>query len=558
MSNAQRYPFLKVMMVWMSLAACEGGTEVDQEPVRVIADINQLKRIQEIRKEPFPEPISATPRPQWRLEYRLDLFPDPIPATEGSIEVNIVEFASLPDFNGEPALMMLLVDEPGTGRLFVNDLFGILYSVSYDGRTVVPYLDLNASQWGIKVLRKNLSRRDRRPLRGFNSFAFHPQFAEAGTPGFGKFYTLVETRNTEPNERRHHVLLLEWTTGDPSAAFYDGPPPRELIRPRYPCKEHCSGMVSFNPSASPGDTDFGLLYMSIGDGLTPDGSQDLSNIYGKILRIDPLGSNSPSGQYGIPADNPFVSTRGVLGEIYAYGMRLVSTRGVLGEIYAYGMRHPQRFGWDVRNGDLFVADIGEYHVEEINLVPAGANLGWRDWEGSFEWVDTWRDDWRLVVRLAVNAVQAIREGHFRIRRPDDVRVFSLDNPRSDARITYPVVEFDRWDPLLQKKVAITGVVVYRHDAIPQLENAVLFGELVSGEVFYFPADDLPEGGQEAIRRVRFKHRGETKTLLQMIQEKNIAQGREPAKRADMRFGTGPEGQVFLLNKRDGTIRRILP
>ena len=134
----------------------------------------------------------------------------------------------------------------------------------------------------------------------------------------------------------------------------------------------------------------------------------------------------------------------------------------------------------------------------------------------------------------------------------------MDNPRSDARITYPVVEFDHWDPLLQKRVAITGVVVYRHDAIPQLENAVLFGELVSGEVFYFSADDLPKGGQEAIRRVRFKHRGETKTLLQMIQEKNIAQGREPAIRADMRFGTGPDGQIFSINKRDGTIRRLIP
>ena len=506
MSNARRYPFLKVIVVWLSLAACGGDRS----------------------QEPFPEPI---------------------PTTEGSIEVNIVEFASLPDFNGEPALMMLLVDEPGTGRLFVNDLFGILYSVSYDGRTVVPYLDLNASQWGIEALRDSLPSITPPPRRGFHSFVFHPQFAEAGTLGFGKFYTLVETRNTEPaadfaldsNESLHHVLLLEWTTGDPSAAFYDGAPPRELMRIKQVYDQHASGMLGFNPCARSGDADFGLLYLSMGDGGVRTTSQDLSNVGGKILRIDPLGTNSPNGQYGIPADNPFVAAN-----------------GALGEIYAYGMRHPQRFGWDVRNGDLFVADIGEYHVEEINLVPAGANLGWRDWEGSFEWVDTWRDDWRLVVRLAVNAVQAIREGHFRIRRPDDVRVFSLDNPRSDARITYPVVEFDRWDPLLQKKVAITGVVVYRHDAIPQLENAVLFGELVSGEVFYFPADDLPAGGQEAIRRVRFKQRGETKTLLQMIREKNIAQGREPIVRADMRFGTGPEGQIFLINKRDGIIRRLIP
>ena len=467
-----------------------------------------------------------------------NLFPEPIPATEGAITVNIVEFASLPDIDGRAALMMLLVDEPGTGRLFVNDLSGVLYSVSYDGRTVVPYLDHADSLWGLEVIKPNMraTAYDARRRGGFQSFAFHPQFAEAGTPGFGRFYTLVEVYN-----EIRYLSLLEWTAADPYAAFYDGGPPRELMRSELLSADHYSGMLGFNPRATSGDTDFGLLYWSIGDGLNAAWSQDLSEIFGKIVRIDPLGSNSTNGQYGIPVDNPFVSTR-----------------NALAEIYAYGMRHPQRFGWDVRNGNLFVADIGEVHVEEISLVPAGANLGWPNWEGSFQRVDDWRDDWHIVVRLGENVIRAIREGHFRIRRPYDHHVFCLDNPRSDTSITYPVVEFDHKDPLLGRGVAITGVVVYRHAAIPQLENTVLFGELVSGEVFYFPADDLPEGGQAAIRRVRFKHRGETKTLLQMIQEKNLAQGREPARRADLRFGTGPNGQIFLLNKQDGIIRRLMP
>ena len=120
------------------------------------------------------------------------------------------------------------------------------------------------------------------------------------------------------------------------------------------CVSHCSGMLGFNPSATPGDTDFGLLYWSIGDRGKPSLASSPSEILGKILRIDPLGSNSTNGQYGIPSDNPFVSAR-----------------NALAEIYAYGMRHPQRFGWDVRNGNLFVADIGDNCVEEISLVPAG-------------------------------------------------------------------------------------------------------------------------------------------------------------------------------------------
>tara|TARA_B100000949_G_scaffold222167_1_gene223509 strand:- start:356 stop:604 length:249 start_codon:yes stop_codon:yes gene_type:complete len=81
-----------------------------------------------------------------------------------------------------------------------------------------------------------------------------------------------------------------------------------------------------------------------------------------------------------------------------------------------------------------------------------------------------------------------------------------------------------------------------------LANLVLFGDNSSGEVFDFDADKLPSGGQDLIRRVLLEHNGEVKTLLQMIQEENENKGREPAQRADLVFGTGPDGQIFLLNK----------
>ena len=80
-------------------------------------------------------------------------FPQPLEATQGVITVQFAEFASLPDLPGQaqPARMMLLVNEPGTRRLFVNDMRGPLYTVSYDGKTVTPYLDVNAADWGIGV-----------------------------------------------------------------------------------------------------------------------------------------------------------------------------------------------------------------------------------------------------------------------------------------------------------------------------------------------------------------------------------------------------------------------
>ena len=92
-----------------------------------------------------------------------------IAATDGVVTVGVREFATLPDVDGDPARMMLLVDEPGTGRLFVNDMRGVIYGVSYDGRSVTPYLDLRAARWALSVEAGGNE-------RGLQSFAFHPQW----------------------------------------------------------------------------------------------------------------------------------------------------------------------------------------------------------------------------------------------------------------------------------------------------------------------------------------------------------------------------------------------
>ena len=445
-----------------------------------------------------------------------DPFPLPIETAEGVIVVDFVEFAQLPDVDGAPARMMLLVDEPGTGRMFVNDMRGPLYSVGYGGEPVRQYLDINDPRWGIGVLSTGGE-------RGFQSFAFHPQFGEPGSPGFGRFYTWTDTGNTDPppdftpagGDDRHDTVLHEWVTRDPGAATYDGGVPRELLRQQQPFGNHNGGQLAFNPTASVGDPDFGMLYVGSADGGSGGDplnlSQDLGSVFGKILRIDPLGSNSANGQYGIPADNPFAGD---------------GSDDTLGEIYAYGARNPQRFAWDPGTGNMFMADIGQNIVEELSLVEAGDNLGWNVWEGSFRFVS------RSEVRL--------------------------ENPRGDPAFRYPVAEYGQLDPLLQRQSAATGVHVYRAGAIPQLTGLVLFGDNPSGEIFYISADELPDGGQEPIRRILLNDGGQVKTLLQVIRETNASQGREAATRADLRFGSGPDGQVLLLNKRDGVIRLLVP
>ena len=441
-----------------------------------------------------------------------DPFPTPIPASEGVIRVNVTEFASIPDIESVPARMMLLVNEPGTRRLFVNDMRGPLYSVSYDGKSVTLYVDINAASWGMPV--QAMGRE-----RGVQSFAFHPQFGQPGTGGFGKFYTWLDTSNMTPaadfthagTTSTHDTVLLEWTARTPGAATYDGAAPRELFRLRQPFANHNAGQLAFNPNATQGSPDFGLLYVGVADGGSGGDpmrmAQNMSSAFGKIFRIDPLGRNSANKKYGIPASNPFVARA-----------------GTLPEIYAYGVRNPQRLGWDSRNGNLFLADIGQNIVEEISLVTAGANLGWNDWEGSF----------RFISRTEVG----------------------LTGQRGDAAVTYPVAEYGQPDPLLQGSSAVTGVVVYRGNQIPQLANLLIFGDNPSGEIFYVSADKLPSGGQDAIRRILLTRNGMSKTLLEFIQDKNAAQGRKPATRADLRFGIGPDNQVFLLNKGDGVIRLL--
>jgi hypothetical protein len=449
----------------------------------------------------------------------IDPFPKPIADNGEAIRVNIAEFASIPDMAGEPARMMLLVNEPGTRRLFVNDMRGPLYGVSYDGKTVTRYLDINAPSWGVSVQSQGRE-------RGFQSFAFHPQFNQAGTRGYGKFYTYTDSSNMQPKPdflpaggmNTHDTVMFEWTAKNPSAATYDGGPPRELVRFRQPFANHNGGLATFNPLAMPGPTtplgassaDYGLLYFTLADGGSGgdpfNAAQNLGTPFGKMLRIDPLGTNSANGKYGIPASNPFAGR---------------NDPKTLGEIYAYGVRNPQRFGWDPKNGNLFLAEIGQNIVEEVDLVTPGANLGWNNWEASF----------RFVSRTEIK----------------------LNERRGDPKVTYPLVEYDHHDPLLGGQVATTGVIVYRATAIPALANLVIFGDNPSGEVFYFNADRLPTGGQDPIRRILFNSGGSAKTLLQLIKEKKPS-----AERADLRFGLGPDNQVFLLNKQDGTIRVLRP
>jgi len=445
-----------------------------------------------------------------------DPFPQPIAGDEGAITVRLREFAAIPDIDGEAARLMTLVEAPATRRLFVSDMRGLLYALSADGRAAAAYLDLRDPKWAVSV--QSTGRE-----RGMQSFTFHPQFTQAGTPGYGKFYTYTDVSNQNPAPdfttpsptSTHDTVLHEWTAKNPNAAAYDGGAPREMIRLRQPFANHNGGMIAFNATARPGSADFGLLYIGVADGGSGGDpmnlAQNLGSAFGKFFRIDPLGRNSRNGKYGVPTANPFVTTK-----------------DALPEIFAYGVRNSQGFGWDSKTGAMVMSDIGQNIVEEVSPVTAGANLGWNVWEGSY----------RYVSRQAV----------------------IMEAPRSDPKMTYPIAEWGQLDPVLlpNNSSAAVGAIVYRSTTVPQLKDRLLFGDMPSGELFHVSADNLPKGGQDPIRRVLFltAEGAPPRPLLAIIQEKNRAQGKTAAIRADMRFYTNTAGQIFLLNKADGMVRLI--
>ena len=193
---------------------------------------------------------------------------------------------------------------------------------------------------------------------GFSSIAFHPDYADPSTAGFGKFYTLEAEQlnsgtpdfvdSTQPG-LHHDDVLYEYTMASLSDTHCNEEchsSKREVLRILQPGWHHNLGDLAF-------DTD-GLLYVSSADGSTSrrtapfmsDNSQTPSTIFGNILRIDPLGSNSQNGEYGIPASNPFVNDD-----------------SFLNEIWAWGFRNPFRISFDSETGDLYTTDTGELRIE---------------------------------------------------------------------------------------------------------------------------------------------------------------------------------------------------
>ncbi|MCF7787104.1 MAG: PQQ-dependent sugar dehydrogenase [Prosthecobacter sp.] len=280
----------------------------------------------------------------------------------------------------------------GSGRLFVSDQAGIVYIIRDGMLLPQPFLDVRAKLVPKAPTTYPFPLSTSYEERGLLGIAFHPNFSQRdglGQPlqGFGKFYLFYSAPSpnaasgSSPVNCRSTISEFTVSTTDPNAA--DISSERVVLAYDKPQSNHNGGQLRFGPD--------GLLYISVGDGggqhdnqyghtggsgtssPGPAGvlgnAQDKTVLLGKILRIDPLGNNGPGGQYGIPPANPFVGAGG----------------GVREEIYAFGVRNPWRFSFDDGpggSGQIFEADVGQDKVEEVNLITAGGNYGWRVMEGT--------------------------------------------------------------------------------------------------------------------------------------------------------------------------------
>ncbi len=469
--------------------------------------------------------------------------PIPEPIVKRGIAVEVVELARLPDTRGirpadqdvKPAgwARVNYVRDLPDGRRFANDSRGFLYLIDSKNQ---PQVYANLAETFPRAVYLRLS-------SGFIAFVFHPEFARNGL-----FYTAhAEHGPDNPatpdfippgyglKDVTYHNIVTEWHATNPAANVFAGTR-RELLRTAHVVANltHPLSAVEFNPTAKPGEVDYGLLYISGSDhGFSNGGgpnqsnpaqTQRLDSIITAILRIDPrsasvTGGRKGLGDYTIPMAN----------KLAALGPP------ALGEIYAYGFRNAHRLSWDT-DGTMFANDIGMNHIEEINIVRNGGNYGWMKREGYWE-NGRWRGG-------ALNELHPL---------PEEI----LDGRVKDG-FTYPVAIYDH-----DEGRAISAGFAY-HGRIAALRGKYVFGDIHAGRIFAADlaamkkADDGIPRTVAPIEEVQLYERdaGGNRVNVSLQELIDRKMGSKIA-RADLFISQTRDGELLITSRQDGTIRMLV-
>ncbi len=317
----------------------------------------------------------------------------------------------------------------GDTRLFVVERGGTIRIADTANGAIrpEPFLDLNPDGAPPKV--------STRGEGGLLGLAFDPGYASNG---------LLYVYYTAPGVVGESALVSTLSrfrvSDDPDVA---DPTEDVLLRVAQPFANHDGGTLAFGRDAR--------LYFGLGDGgsqFDPQNrAQNPLELFGKLLRLDVSGGFGTP--YAIPQDNPFVDVG-----------------GSLDEIWALGLRNPYRFSFDGETGDLWIGDVGQNALEEIDFEPAdspgGLNYGWDVMEGTS------------------------------CNRTDPTPAPPCNDPPlpPPAGLTLPIHEYPHPSPC----GSVTGGHVYR-GVLPEIQGLYFFGDYCSGQIFSFD----PASGQATER-----------------------------------------------------------
>ncbi len=288
----------------------------------------------------------------------------------------------------------------GSGLLYVSEKPGYIQIIQDGEKVSRPFLNIKP------IVRSKGNE------QGLLGFAFHPDYKTNG-------YVFVDYTDLNGD-----VVVARYSVSDEDPDAADPESGEILLTIPKPYDDHNAGQLAFGPD--------GYLYIGVGDGgakAEPKrNAQNTQVLLGKILRID-VNREADGKPYAIPADNPFVDSD-----------------SAQPEIWAYGLRNPWRFSFDRQTGDLYIADVGLWSSEEVNVQPAGdkggLNYGWNIVEGEI--------------------------------------CHDLDraNRCESDRLIDPVFIYHH-----EMGCAIVGGYVYRGAAIPELAGRYIFGDYCMGRVW---------------------------------------------------------------------------
>ncbi|MCH7519002.1 MAG: PQQ-dependent sugar dehydrogenase [Candidatus Dadabacteria bacterium] len=304
----------------------------------------------------------------------------------------------------------------GTNRLFVVEHRGVILVIN----------NVSATQSGETVQLKGIDATSNVFLdiqdqvffdeneQGLLGLTFHPDYENNG------FFYLNYIAD---NPLRSVISRFAVSEDNPNIADADSEV--ILLEIEQPHPFHNGGQLVFGPND-------GFLYISVGDGGHDfeDNAQDLSNLFGAVLRVD---VDNPDGgmNYGIPSDNPFFG----------------NTSGFREEIYAYGLRNPWRISFDSVTGALWTGDVGDQSLEEIDIVEKGKNYGWPIMEGT--------------------------------------NCFDPPSGCDMSGLELPIWEYGR-----NEGRTLIGGFVYRGAELPELFGKYIYADFVSGRVWALSFDGL--------------------------------------------------------------------